>query len=219
MGGRMKWLPGRMWLRAGLLIGSLWLMSLAHAAGPASGPILVVGDSLSAAHNIPLQSGWVSLLEQRLKREITVPPVVVNASISGETTAGALTRLPALLKKHRPALVVIELGGNDALRGLSPLQLQKNLEKLLQLSLQNESRVLLLGIEVPPNYGQAYRERVRRSYAELAAQYQVELVPFLLDGVALTPGLMQADGIHPTAEAQPKVLDNVWPALRRALKK
>ncbi len=200
---------------------TLWLLAcwlfapaFAHAKGPAvAAPILVVGDSLSAAHNIPVQSGWVTLLQQRLKQQVKAPPPVINASISGETTSGALTRLPGLLQKHRPGVVVIELGGNDALRGLTPAQLKANLEKMIQLSQQSRARVLLLGIDVPPNYGPAYRQRLRGVYAELARQYRAGLVPFLLEGVALQPGLMQADGLHPTAGAQPRVLDNVWPAL------
>ena len=196
------------WLACWLL-----LCAIAHAKGPAGGAVLVLGDSLSAAHNIPVESGWVSLLEQRLKREMATPPAVINASISGETSSGALTRLPGLLARHRPTVVVIELGGNDALRGLAPAQLQGNLQKMVELSRQAGARVLLLGIDVPPNYGPAYRQRLKKAYAELAAQDQVTLVPFLLEGVALDPGLMQADGLHPTAAAQPKVLDNVWPAL------
>jgi len=193
-----------------------WLL-LVPALACAKGPVLVVGDSLSAAHNIPVQSGWVSLMEQRIRREIKPPPAVVNASISGETTSGALTRLPGLLQKHRPSVVVIELGGNDALRGLTPVQLRGNLEKMIVLSRDAGAKVLLLGIDVPPNYGPAYRERLRRSYSELSSQYGTGLVPFLLEGVALQPGLMQSDGLHPTAAAQPKVLETVWPALEPLL--
>ena len=203
-----------------LLAASLLAPVLACAKGPGpvqGGPVLVLGDSLSAEHNIPAGSGWVSLLERRLAREIATPPKVVNASISGETTAGALVRLPALLQKHRPSVLVIELGGNDALRGLSPAQLRGNLEKMIGLADAAGARVLLLGIDVPPNYGQAYRERVRRTYADLAAAHGAGLVPFFLEGVALQPGLMQGDGLHPTAKAQPRLLDNVWPALEPLL--
>lgn len=210
-------------LRYGAL--ALWLLTLsllapgiASAKSPAAtAPILVVGDSLSAAHNIPVQSGWVTLLDQRLKRDMATPPAVVNASISGETTSGALTRLPGLLEKHHPGVVVIELGGNDALRGLTPAQLKGNLEKMIQLSQQSGAKVLLLGIDVPPNYGPAYRERLKATYADLSTQYKTALVPFFLEKVALQPGLMQADGLHPTAAAQPKVLETVWPALRPLL--
>ncbi len=202
------------WLLAWLLL----MPMLACAKGPDTrAAVLVVGDSLSAAHNIPAASGWVNLLQQRVKQQITPPPAIINASISGETTAGALTRLPGLLEKHRPSVVVIELGGNDALRGLTPAQLRGNLEKMIVASKKAGAKVLLLGIDVPPNYGPAYRQRLRQTYAELAGQYDVPLLPFLLEGVALKPNLMQADGLHPTAAAQPQVLDNVWPLLKPLL--
>ena len=202
------------WLLAGLLL----MPMLACAKGPDTrAAVLVVGDSLSAAHNIPAASGWVNLLQQRVKQQIKPPPAIINASISGETTAGALTRLPGLLEKHRPSVVVIELGGNDALRGLTPAQLRGNLEKMIVASQKAGAKVLLLGIDVPPNYGPAYRQRLRQTYAELARQYDVPLLPFLLEGVALKPNLMQADGLHPTAAAQPQVLENVWPLLKPLL--
>lgn len=183
----------------------------------ATGPVLVVGDSLSAAHNIPVAAGWVNLLDLRLKRDMKAPPAVVNASISGETSAGALTRLPALLAKHRPSVVVIELGGNDALRGLAPAQLRGNLARMIELSQAAGAKVLLVGIDVPPNYGPAYRVRLKATYAELAGTYHAALLPFLLEGVALQPGMLQADGLHPVAAAQPKLLDNVWPVLKPLL--
>nr|WP_246505326.1 arylesterase [Coralloluteibacterium stylophorae] len=189
----------------------------AAAAWAAPRPLLVVGDSLSAAHNIPVESGWVSLLEDRLAESMVTPPKVINASISGETSAGALTRLPALLEQHRPGVVVIELGGNDALRGLSPVQLRDNLARMIEASREAGAKVLLLGIEIPSNYGPAYRDRVRGVYSGLAESLDVAMLPFLLDGIALDPALMQADGIHPTAAAQPRVLDNVWPRLEPLL--
>ena len=207
---------------AGLLLGLL-LPAMAAAGpaarpqGPAKGPVLVVGDSLSAAHNIPVAAGWVNLLDLRLKKEMKAPPAVVNASISGETSAGALTRLPALLGKHRPSVVVIELGGNDALRGLTPAQLRANLAKMIELAQAAGAKVLLVGIDVPPNYGPAYRTRLKATYAELAETYHTALLPFLLEGVALQPGMFQADGLHPVAAAQPKLLDNVWPVLKPLL--
>jgi len=212
-----------MWKRRAAPMGWLlaWLLLvpvLACAKGPDTrNAVLVVGDSLSAAHNIPAASGWVNLLQQRVSKQITPAPAIVNASISGETTAGALTRLPGLLEKHRPRVVVIELGGNDALRGLTPAQLRGNLEKMIVASRAAGARVVLLGIDVPPNYGPAYRQRLRQTYAELSEKYDAPLLPFLLEGVALTPGLMQSDGLHPTAAAQPKVLDNVWPVLKPLL--
>nr|WP_236685857.1 arylesterase [Pseudoxanthomonas suwonensis] len=209
---------GWRWLACWLLLaGSLLAPALACARGPVGGPVLVLGDSLSAEHNIPAGSGWVSLLERRIAAQVASPPQVVNASISGETTAGALARLPALLEKHRPSVLVIELGGNDALRGLTPAQLRANLERMIVLGRDAGARVLLLGIDVPPNYGPAYRERLRQAYAELAQKHGAGLVPFFLEGVALQPGLMQGDGLHPTAKAQQRLLDNVWPALQPLL--
>lgn len=205
---------GRWWWAALLL-----LPLVAWAKAPVTtNTVLVVGDSLSAAHNIPAASGWVSLLDQRVQRELRPAPAIVNASVSGETTSGALTRLPALLHKHRPKLVVIELGGNDALRGLSPAQLRGNLERMVVLSGASGAKVLLLGIDVPPNYGPAYRERLRKTYVDLAREHRTGLVPFFLDGVALQPSLMQADGIHPVAAAQPRLLENVWHVLGPMLK-
>jgi len=198
-----------------LLLGLL-LPGLAGAKDPA-GTVLVLGDSLSAAHNIPADAGWVSLLQQRVRQQSKTPARIVNASMSGETTAGALTRLPGLLAKEKPTVVVIALGGNDALRGLTPAQVQGNLEKMVQASQKAGARVLLLGIDVPPNYGPAYRQRLAAAYKALATQYKVPLLPFLLEGVALQPGMMQADGLHPTAQAQSRVLDNVWPLLRPLL--
>jgi acyl-CoA thioesterase I len=177
----------------------------------------VLGDSLSAEHNLPRGSGWVALLEDRLQREFDQPPKVVNASISGETSAGALRRLPALLAEHRPAVVLVELGGNDGLRGLPLAQLRGNLDRIIVLSREAGAQVLLLGMDLPPNYGAAYRKRFTGVYRELADVHDVALLPFLLEGVALNRGMMQADGVHPTAAAQPRMLENVWPRLRPLL--
>jgi acyl-CoA thioesterase-1 len=187
------------------------------AAAHAAGPLLVLGDSLSAAHNIPQQAGWVALLEHRLNQRGAPAPKVINASISGETTAGAMARLPALLAQYRPSLVLVELGGNDGLRGLPPAELAANLDAIIRTSRDAGARVLLLGIDLPPNYGRAYRDRFRAVYSDLAKKHRVPLLPFLLDGVALQPGLMQEDGVHPTAEGQPRVLDNVWVLLQPML--
>lgn len=187
------------------------------AAAHAAGPLLVLGDSLSAAHNIPQQAGWVALLEHRLNQRGAPAPKVINASISGETSAGALARLPALLAQYRPSLVLVELGGNDGLRGLPPAELAANLDAIIRASRDADAKVLLLGIDLPPNYGRAYRDRFRAVYSDLAKKHRVPLLPFLLDGVALQPGLMQEDGIHPTAEGQPRVLDNVWALLQPML--
>lgn len=195
----------------------LLVLSLSSLSAIASGPVLVVGDSLSAAHNIPQHDGWVALLQDRLNTRAVPAPEVINASISGETSAGAVARLPDLIAQHRPAIVVIELGGNDGLRGLAPTELAANLDAMIRMSREAGAKVLLIGTELPPNYGRAYRDRFRAVYADLARRHAVALLPFLLDGVALEPGLMQDDGLHPTAAAQPRVLDNVWPVLQTLL--
>lgn len=187
-------------------------------APAATGPVLVLGDSLSAAYGIKADAGWVTLLRGRLQ-QAREPREVVNASISGETTAGGLARLSKLLADHKPALVVVELGANDALRGLPISAPRENLSRIITLSRDAGAQVLLLGIEIPVNYGPQYRDSLRSMYRDLAAEFKLPLVPFLLDGVALDPELMQADGLHPTAAAQPKLLDNVWPTLEKALAK
>ena len=170
------------WLLAGLLL----MPMLACAKAPDTrAAVLVVGDSLSAAHNIPAASGWVNLLQQRVKQQIKAPPAIINASISGETTAGALTRLPGLLEKHRPSVVVIELGGNDALRGLTPAQLRGNLEKMIVASQKAGAKVLLLGIDVPPNYGPAYRQRLRREQGKAARWRMIFLMVLVLSAIML----------------------------------
>jgi len=178
--------------------------------------ILVLGDSLSAGYGMELDESWPSLLQKQL-RDNGQRYRVVNASITGDTTQGGLTRLPGLLQKHRPALVVIELGGNDGLRGLSLEVTRANLVALINESQAAGARVLLTGIMLPPNYGPAYADRFRQMYAELADTYGTLLVPFLMDGVALVDGMMQDDGIHPNAAAQPRLLANVWAVLGPAL--
>lgn len=196
----------------------LWLAGavVAVQAAPAR-TVLVLGDSLSAAHNIATEQGWVHLLEVRLGK--MVPPwVVVNASISGETSLSGRNRLPALLATYRPGVVVIELGANDGLRGLSLNQLRDNLAAMVSAAQATHAKVLLLGIELPVNYGPQYRDGLRAVYADLARQKHVALLPFLLDGVALDPALMQADGLHPTAAGEPKVLENVWRELQPLLR-
>lgn len=179
--------------------------------------IVVMGDSLSAAYYIPLESGWVHLLQQRLVKEDPISVKVINSSISGATTAAGLQTLPVVLQKQQPHIVVLEMGGNDGLQG-KPLPLIKgNLEKLIQLSLEADARVLLVGMRLPPNLGARYTEPFFSQYAELAEQYRIEYVPFLLEGVAGDSQLMQEDGIHPTAEAQMRILENVWPTLNMLL--
>ncbi len=181
-----------------------------------TGPVLVLGDSLSAAYNLRSEDGWVSLLQKRLQQAPS-PRNVVNASISGETTAGGLARLPKLLAEQKPALVVVELGANDALRGLPLSAPRANLERIITLSRQAGADVLLLGIEIPINYGPQYRDGLRSMYRDLSTEFNLPLVPFLLDGIALDPNLMQDDGLHPTAAAQPRILENVLPAIEHAL--
>lgn len=177
--------------------------------------ILVMGDSLSAAYNIPTQAGWVSLLKERLSQQTNWQ--VVNASISGETTNGGLTRLPALLRQHQPNIVLLELGANDGLRGLPPSLITNNLETMLTLSQQSGAKVLLLGILLPPNYGPAYLAQFENIYPKLAKKHQLPLVPFLLEGVADKPNLMQDDGLHPTAQAQALIMETVWLELQPLL--
>ncbi len=192
---------------------------MSEAAVPATRTILVLGDSLSAEYGLKRGSGWVSLLEQRLNSE-KISAKVVNASISGDTTSGGRSRLAALLTQHQPSHVIIELGGNDALRGL-PLELtQENLNQMTQAAQKSGARVLLLGMQMPPNYGKDYGERFVAMFAKVAKSHKAALVPFLLKGVADAPDslqLFQADRIHPTAQAHPAILDNVWPELKKLL--
>ncbi|MDX1715147.1 MAG: arylesterase [Halomonas venusta] len=175
--------------------------------------LLVMGDSLSAAYGIEQEMGWVTLLAERLEDEADV----INASISGETTSGGAQRLASIIRQQQPDIVLLELGGNDGLRGLPPTQMRSNLASMIEQSQQVGADVLLLGIDIPPNYGQAYRDAFTGVFHSLADEYDVPLVPFLLEDVALNTQLMQDDGIHPTAAAQPRILDNVWPALEPLL--
>ena len=189
-----------------------------HASAPPPNPaILVLGDSLSAAYGIRLEQGWVALLGERLTQKGTGTAWSTPVS-SGETTGGALARLPRALERHRPAVVVIELGGNDGLRGLPIADVRRNLESLIRLSQQAAREVLLVGMRIPPNYGPAYTPRLPRALRRAGAQRTSSpLVPFLLDGVALDDTLMQDDGIHPNAAAQPRLLEQVWPKLEPLL--
>jgi acyl-CoA thioesterase-1 len=200
-----------------LFIFALGTSVATQARLPADAPLLVLGDSLSSAHRIAPEAGWVHLLEQRLNAGGDRRPVV-NASISGETTAGGLARLPKLLADNKPALVVVELGANDGLRGLPLAEIQANLEKVLEAIRTAGARSVLLGIELPINYGPQYRDGLRQMYRDLSGKFNAPLLPFLLDGVALDPKLMQDDGLHPKAEGEPRVLANVWTVLEPALK-
>ena len=186
------------------------------ADAPAKPPktLLVWGDSLSAAYGIPVEKGWVNLLQDKLGKDDNI----VNGSISGETSSGGLTRLPDALKTHQPHYVLIELGANDGLRGIEIDTMRHNLEQMIQLAQTANAKVVLIGIQLPPNYGAAFTEKFATTYHDLAKQYNLPLVPFLLEGVADNWDFMQADGLHPTAEAQPKVLENVWKVLEGVLK-
>ena len=178
--------------------------------------LLVLGDSLSAAHNIPVEAGWVHLLEVRMG-DMEPGWTVINASISGETSLSGRNRLPALLAQYHPRIVVIELGANDGLQGLPLPNLRANLAAMVDAAQHAGAKVLLLGIEMPVNYGPQYRDGLRAIYADLAHEKQAALVPFLLEGVALNPALMQEDGLHPVAAGEPIVLNTIWPQLKPLL--
>lgn len=180
------------------------LLSQAHEP-----TLLILGNSLSAAHGIPLESGWVNLLEKKLEEQ-HLAVKVINLSQSGDTTQNGLEKLPDGLEKYQPKWVIIELGGNDGLRGLNIRRTKKNLETLIKMSQNKGAKVLLIGMTLPPNYGEIYIKAFEKIYTDLAAELEIPLIPFLLDKVALNPELMQNDRIHPTAEAQPIILETVW---------
>ncbi|MEB6678585.1 MULTISPECIES: arylesterase [Acinetobacter] len=185
--------------------------------GVSAKTIMILGDSLSAGYGIQPQQGWVHLLQKRLEQQYPKQHKVVNASVSGETTSGALARLPKLLQTHRPDLVVIELGGNDGLRGQPPQMIQKNLASLIQQSQKAKAKVIVFGIKMPPNYGQAYSKAFENNYKVVSQQYKVELLPFFMQGVAGNKTLMQKDLIHPNAKAQTILLNNAYPYIKGAL--
>jgi acyl-CoA thioesterase-1 len=189
------------------------LFLLSGPVAAAEPTILVFGDSLSAAYGIPRESGWVNLLRKRLPGY-----QVVNASVSGETTAGGLTRLPGVLAAHRPRFTILELGANDGLRGLPLAESRRNLEAMVDLAKRQGGKVLLVGMRLPPNYGPAYMARFQALFSEVAKAEKVRLVPFLLAGMADRRERFQADGLHPDAEAQPQLMDNVWRELKPMLK-
>lgn len=180
-------------------------------------PILIVGDSLSSEYGIRRQSGWVQLLRQRLAQRYDDPPEVINASISGDTTSGGVSRLPKLLQAHQPGLVIVELGGNDALRGLSLDMTRRNLAEMIESSHKAGALTVLTGIQIPANYGPVYTEAFRQLYPEVAEQTGAVLVPFLLAGLETDRNLFIEDGIHPSEQAQPLLLDNVWAAIEPLL--
>jgi acyl-CoA thioesterase I len=203
---------------------SIVFIALIFAVAPVSGNetssdkhLLIMGDSLSAAYGVQTEEAWVTLLRQRLDKRGFNDWEVVNASISGETTDGGLRRLPDLLNRHQPDIVMIELGGNDGLRGFPPQVIRQNIASMVEKSQQAGADVLVVGMQIPPNYGQRYTEAFANIFPELAEQYDTELVPFFLANIYDKKGLMQDDDIHPTAEAQGQLLDNVWPVLESML--
>ena len=191
--------------------------ALAQPKSPAAAPtILVYGDSLSAEYGIARGTGWVALLERRLAAE-KFPHRVINSSISGETTSGGASRIVTELATHKPAIVILELGGNDALRGLAPAMTRQNFKSMIDASTKTGAKVVLAGMQMPPNYGRAFTEQFRSMYGELAREHSAALVPHFLEGVGDKRELFQSDGIHPIASAQPIILDNVWAALKPVL--
>lgn len=193
------------------------MLACPAVAGASERPgLLVVGDSLSAGYGLNPGESWTVLLQQRLERA-GYPHRVINASISGDTTRGGLSRLPRALTIHQPELVVIELGGNDGLRAIAPEEIRRNLDGMVALSQDHGAAVLITGILVPPNYGPVYAEKFQQAFQSVADSRDVPLTRFVLDGIALEPGMMQEDGIHPTAAAQPRILDNLWPYIEPLL--
>jgi len=195
----------------------LILYGLCGTVAAANPTLLVLGDSLSAGYGIDPQRGWVSLLQQRIEAA-GLPHRVINAGISGDTSSGGLTRLPRSLEVYQPEVVIIELGANDGLRGLSLDELRQNLVRMVDLSLDSGAQVLLLGMRIPPNYGRRFADAFHQVYHGVAVDKGVPLVPFFLEGVVDSPELMQDDNIHPNEKAQVRMLDNVWEGLRPLLK-
>ncbi|MCL4115181.1 UNVERIFIED_CONTAM: hypothetical protein GTU68_035911 [Idotea baltica] len=176
--------------------------------------ILVWGDSLSAAYGIPVEKGWVNLLQKKLGEDYEI----INGSISGETTQGGLTRLPNALSTHNPDFVILELGANDGLRGIPPQVTKNNLQEMIEQSIQAKSKVMLFGMKIPPNYGVAYSEKFEAQFVDLANTYNLPFIPFFLENVIMDSDLLQADQLHPTAEAQAIILESILPPLEKALK-
>ena len=192
--------------------------SYGNTARNDSPTILVLGDSVSAGYGLASNEGWVALLQSRLKAQ-GYGYRVINASVSGETTTGGLARLPRALSVHRPKIVIVELGGNDGLRALPLETSRRNLERIIETSQASGARVLLLGMKIPPNYGPRYSQGFEQLFSDLARRYRLPFEPFFLEKIALAPGMMQSDGLHPTAKAQPVMLDTVWPVLKPMLRR
>ncbi|MGH8186550.1 MAG: arylesterase [Steroidobacteraceae bacterium] len=203
-----------------VVLGSFGLAvpALVHADTARQSVILVLGDSLSAGYGVAIDSTWVALLQRRLAAQ-GYGHRVVNASVSGETTGGARGRTPRARELHDPGIVILELGGNDGLRGLPLRQVRQNFEYMIEQAQAADAAVVLVGMRMPPNYGATYADQFHALYGELGKKYGIPVVDFFLEGVALDEKLMQSDGIHPTAEAQPRMLDNLWPTLQKVLKK
>lgn len=186
------------------------------SAAPAA-TVVVFGDSISAAYGLEVNKGWVAKLQQKLDQQAPHKHRVINASVSGETTQGGVLRLPRVLDQYRPDVLVLELGGNDGLRGQPPALMNKNLNTMITLAQQHKIKVLLLGIKIPPNYGQGYSQAFAAVYPKVAQTYKIPLVPFIMEGIAGHEELMQADGIHPNTQAQDRLLGNIWPKLQMLL--
>ncbi|MBU1692252.1 MAG: arylesterase [Gammaproteobacteria bacterium] len=201
-----------------LLIVCFLLWAVAAQATQSAPVILVLGDSLSASYGIPADSGWVSLLDQRIHQK-RPGYRVINASISGETTSGGRYRIEQVLAEHRPAVVILELGANDGLRGLPLDAAASNLNAIITACRKSKARVLLIGMRLPPNYGSAYAAKFQSIYQQAAQRHKISLLPFLLDGFADNPELFQADGLHPTTAAQPMIMERVWKVLQPMLAK
>ncbi|MEX3809766.1 arylesterase [Paraburkholderia sp. BR13439] len=198
----------------------VWLPLQAHAANapePAKPVIVVLGDSISAEYGLPRDTGWVALMRQRLAEE-RIDYSVANASISGDTTSGGRARLPALMERLKPSIVIVELGANDALRGVPLSTTEANLRTIIEQAQQGHAKVVLVGMYVPPNYGPDYTQKFHGLYGQLSKEFHLPLVPFLLAGIADNPDMFQADQIHPTQQAQPLLLNNVWPAVKPLLR-
>jgi len=193
------------------------MLSAAASAYSAPKTVLVLGDSLSAEYGLARGAGWVALAEKKLKDE-KIDAVLVNASVSGETTSGGRTRLPALLSKYQPALVVIELGANDGLRGLPVKAAEANLRAMNEAATKAGAKVMLVGMRIPPNYGRDYSDKFFAMYGTLSKEFNAPLVPFMLDGVADKTQLFQPDRLHPLAQAHPTILANIWPVLQKTIK-
>ena len=196
------------WLMCSCL---LWVNSVFAAN------IVVFGDSISAAYGLEVNKGWVAKLQQKLNQEKKSNYKVINASVSGETTTGGVSRLPNVLQLHQPKILILELGGNDGLRGQPSVLMHKNLQAMIQQAKKNKAQVLLLGMKIPPNYGKAYTQAFEKVFADIAKQEKVVFVPFFLEGIGGNDRLMQSDGIHPNQAAQDKLLTNVWPSLKTLL--